>query len=347
MNAFRTIFCIIIIVLTIFSLNAQQTNISDLKTPPSPAFVLLGIEPTSISSPSTPRAVAGSFVSTIQQGGAMEIAPYWLTAHPNLTFDEYYKANVGQTILQTLSISFATIPKTSDTDTMGTRVGLGARWLLVSGEPRDSLYILKDGLKKLQGELLETEDSVKQKEIKSKMKAVSLAIQKMDHRRVGFSLAMASAATMNFLHNNPREGKLDKWGVWLTASYLMDEPSIDFLAVARVITNSKEEGSQNIFDLGARIVASISNFSLSCEYIQRAELSLEHTAQTGSIKSGNFFLKNTYRLAGNLEYKYSSDISVFMTFGKNYSTENEQNGSLVAQVGFNFGLGEIPIIKDN
>src|SRR5574340_1225846 len=106
---------------------AQEKKINDIQTPQSPAFVLLGIEPNSISKPTTPRAVAASFVSAVQQGGALEMAPYGLASHPNLTFDDYYNAGLGQTIMQTLSLSVATVPKTEISDTLGTRVGFGAR----------------------------------------------------------------------------------------------------------------------------------------------------------------------------------------------------------------------------
>ena len=61
--------------------------------------------------------------------------------------------------------------------------------------------------------------------------------------------------------------------------------------------------------------------------------------------SGTFFFSTTYRLAGFVEYHYNQDISVFLTFGRSYSPEQGGDGGLVAQVGVNFGLGEIPIIR--
>lgn len=338
---FAAVFVLVIHV----NVTAQQTKISDLQTPPSPAFVLFGAEPNSITAPSTPRAVAASFLTSIQQGGAFEFAPYWLSSHPKLTFDQYYNPDVGESIIQSLSVSFATIPKTGSEDTIGTRAGLGLRCLIIPGKPSDELKTLRTELSKKQLEFLNEEDSIKQKKIEAELKVLSLSIQKEDHNRVGFSLAFASAASMNFLNDNFSNGKFDKWGVWLTASYLWNEPSVDILAVARFLGSSKEEGTQNVLDFGCRAVAGISNFSLSLEYIQRTQLDIQRDAAFNNIKSSNFFLKNTFRLAGNIEYKYSGDVSVFLTFGKNYSNEKEDNGSLIAQVGFNLGLGSIPLIN--
>ncbi|MBA4407671.1 hypothetical protein C0389_10380 [bacterium] len=323
---------------------AQEKKISDIQTPPSPAFVLLGIEPNSISKPTTPRAVAASFVSSVQQGGALEVAPYWLASHPNLTFDDYYNAGLGQTIMQTLSISFATVPKTEISDTLGTRVGLGARWLLIAGHPRDSLKIFQKKLENILADMLDPQNSDQLAELEKERRELSLKIQKEDELRQ-YSVAMASAVSMNFRNDSFSDGKFDKWGVWITASYILEDPSVDLLAVARVIGNNKEEGTQNVFDFGGRIIASIHDFSLSCEYIQRTEINIDRTAKFLKINSRNFFLKNTYRLTGNVEYKYNDDVSVSLTFGRNYTNEKEDSGTLVAQVGLNLGFGKIPFTK--
>lgn len=341
----HTLFAAVLLLLLYFNVTAQQTKISDMQTPPSPAFVLFGAEPNSITPPSTPRAVAASFLTSIMQGGAFEFAPYWLSSHPKLTFDQYYNADVGESILQTLSVSFATIPKTGSEDIIGTRAGLGLRCLIIPGRPSEELKTLRSELSKKQLDFLNEEDSVKQKKIEAELKTLSLSIQKEDHNRIGFSLAFASAASMNFLNDNFSKGKFDKWGVWLTASYIWNDPSFNILAVARLLGSSKVEGTQNVLDIGCRAVAGISNFSLSLEYIQRTQLDIQRDALFANIKSSNFFLKNTFRLAGNIEYKYNSDVSVFITFGKNYSNEKEDTGSLIAQVGFNLGLGSIPLIN--
>lgn len=328
-----------------FGQDTTEAQLQAFRTPPSPAFVLLGIEPSSVEKPSTPRAVAASFVTTVQQGGAIEVAPYWLASHPRLTFDDYYNANVGQTILQTLSLSFATAPRTDNADSVGTRVGLGARWMFVAGEPRDTLKSLRAELTKVQSKILDADDEAETARLMAEAKAIALAIQREDHLRVGFRLEMAASATMNFLNDNFSKGKFDRWGVWLTGAYLAEESSLDFLAVLRLMGDRKEVGTQNVFDAGGRLVSDCGDFSLSLEYILRSEISTTGTAQTSGGTSGTYFFSTTYRLAGFVEYHYNQDISVFLTFGRSYSAAQGGDGGLVAQVGVNFGLGEIPIIR--
>jgi hypothetical protein len=329
------------------SVFGQETKIDAIQTPPSPAFVLLGIEPASLNKPTTPRAAAVNLISAVQQGGALEVAPYWLKSHHDLTFEKYMNADLGQTIIQTLSISFATIPKTGTADTLGTRAGLGMRFMLVQGQPnRQRIKALRDSLSTLQQLILDAEDTSKIAALQGDARKLSLKIQNEMHQRTGFSLATASAMTVNFLQDNFSKGKIDKWGFWLTASYLLEDPAVDFLAVARIIGNTKLEGTQNVFDVGGRLVTSAGDFSLSCEYIQRVELNTDRSSQYLNTKSNNFFLKNTYRLTCNIEYKYNNDASVYITFGKNFSNEKEEDGTLTAQVGLNLGFGEIPIFNE-
>jgi hypothetical protein len=325
--------------------DSTKAQLLDLRTPPSPAFVLLGIEPTSIDKPTEPRAVAASFISTVRQGGALEVAPYWLMSHPMLKFKDYYEADIGQTILQTLSVSFATMPRSDNTDSLGTRVGLGVRWMFAAGDPRDSLKILHDNLINVQNRMLDTDDSTKLAQFNKEAKKIALAIQRENKMRVGFRLEMATAFTMNFFNDDFSKGTFDRWGLWLTGAYLFDKPSVDFLAVARLMGNHKQNGTQNVFDLGARLVTLMKDFSISIEYIHRAEISTSGTTQVAGGTNGTFFLKSTYRLAGNIEYMYNKDISTYLTFGRNYASANTNNKPLVAQVGINFGFGRIPLIN--
>lgn len=92
-----------------------------LRTPTSPAFVLLGLTPTTVERPTTPRAVATSFLSHFTEGGgailprqfALEVGPYWLWSHPRLTLEDYMSAGgslgnqLGTSLQRTLSIAVA------------------------------------------------------------------------------------------------------------------------------------------------------------------------------------------------------------------------------------------------
>jgi hypothetical protein len=132
--------------------------LDSLITPASPALILLGAAPVVIERPSTPKAVALSLASAISEADgipedlALEFAPYWLTGHPSLTFDDYYRAGLAQRLLQTLSISLGTSrldPPTADAEA-GTAVAFGFRSSPVSGAPNPALQDAVDSLSRIQ-----------------------------------------------------------------------------------------------------------------------------------------------------------------------------------------------------
>jgi hypothetical protein len=127
--------------LPIAALDAQKPSsieLDNLKTPTSPAFELLGVSPTAIARPATPRALATELLSSTNQGTvlpnsyALEVAPYWLRPRPKLTFQEYTAPSAGQSIRQTFTVSFAT-SRDSAADSTLTRAAIGVRLLPLSG----------------------------------------------------------------------------------------------------------------------------------------------------------------------------------------------------------------------
>src|SRR6185436_9150701 len=84
-----------LLVVAIFSTAAADLQVpEELKTPAQPAFTLLGVTPTSIDRPSTPRAFAvgllGAFADSkdsLPRNLALEVAPYWWSSRPSETYD--------------------------------------------------------------------------------------------------------------------------------------------------------------------------------------------------------------------------------------------------------------------
>jgi hypothetical protein len=109
-------------------------TVPGLKTPTSPAFVLIGVSPTQVERPTTPHDVAMTvFDIATTSGGlprnlALEITPYWLFSHPKLTFEAYTHPSLLDQFLYSASLSVATAPVTgSDTATdlaIGVRTNL-------------------------------------------------------------------------------------------------------------------------------------------------------------------------------------------------------------------------------
>ena len=125
--------------------DAQVSDFDKLRTPDSPAFVVLGVSPTEIQRPTTPRtliAALGGALSnsslTVPKDFALEIAPYWLFSHPDLPIQDYRSEHLMRP-LRTLSLSVATTQTTRSDDVAAaamtlhtdSHIGLGVRTTLV------------------------------------------------------------------------------------------------------------------------------------------------------------------------------------------------------------------------
>ncbi len=131
-------------------------ELDNLRTPTSPAFTILGVTPTSIARPSTPRALALDLVSSTERGTvipenyALEVAPYWLRARPALTFAQYTRPTVAQSIRQSFALSFGTARDEAETKSITTRIAIGARVTPIAGRPSRRFAALLEQLDALQ-----------------------------------------------------------------------------------------------------------------------------------------------------------------------------------------------------
>lgn len=136
--------------------SAQPIQLRDLRTPNSPAFALLGVSPTEVERPSTPRAFAVSLLSAVQRGGdsilpnsfALEVAPYWLRSHPALSFDRYSNPSVRQSLQQTFSVSVATAKAVVDgrASSTLTDIAIGVRTSPFAGKTSKEVAALRDAI---------------------------------------------------------------------------------------------------------------------------------------------------------------------------------------------------------
>ena len=152
--------------------HAQAVDIDDLRAPTSPAFVLLDVTRASVDRPENPKAFTVNLIKAfaradgLPQNYALEVAPCWLTSHPNLTFAQYQNPGV-RSLVQTLAISVATVPMTpvgdTSADPIGTRLGLGLRTNITNGRFDPTMNAKVEELAALQGRLLdvgEAEDAM-------------------------------------------------------------------------------------------------------------------------------------------------------------------------------------------
>ena len=87
-----------------------------LRTPDSPAFVILGVSPTEIQRPNSVKALSTSFGNSftkdstfiIPENIAVEIAPYWLFGHAELNYNDFIDAGFFCKLIQNLTFSVGT-----------------------------------------------------------------------------------------------------------------------------------------------------------------------------------------------------------------------------------------------
>jgi hypothetical protein len=338
---------------------AGQTEapvLGSLRTPPSPAFTVLGIEPSAVERPTTPSDAAMSFVSKFRQSTlpkdyAFEASPYWLVGQPSLSWRSDVTRNVAQSITRTLSLSVAT----ADTGTTSplTSLGFGVRTLLSSGrmtaateqaladleqtlsETGDVFLRLvgEAGLDELDVMLANGRITVADYE-RQKQQIAALVLESDEYRnamaraediaakREGFFLEVAAGFVWDFAGGTWQSRAFRKRGVWATPSY--EFGSWNVLGVLRYVDET-EIPDRDALDLGGRAIYSGADYALSFEYVERSPL--EQTP----------IVRRSHRLVGVAEYRVSPATWVIASFGK----DRQKTGTtqtLVAQLGLAFSF---------
>ncbi|MFC4477343.1 hypothetical protein [Flavobacterium chungangensis] len=138
------------IILLVFSATVFS---QDLRIPNTPAFSILGFEPTSVMKPTSSKKLSADLLSSFDENGklimnvGMEVTPYWLKNRPNLTREEYLNPGTLQTILQTFTLSAATV---RDTITNKDNLGVGYRFEIFKGALNKEMETLEKDMKDLE-----------------------------------------------------------------------------------------------------------------------------------------------------------------------------------------------------
>ena len=324
------------LLLVLCSTVVQTDTLQSFRTPASPAFILLGTAPTAVERPSTPQSLVVSLISTLEDDHfppkryALEFAPYWLTRHRTLTFDQYAAPGFWQSIVQTLSISVATV-RLPKPDT-GTVLAFGLRTAYVSSRDLSAIKPLRDSLEHVQEKILLTENAVEVTRLKAQAKGIALRLQHaLRTERLGWTIEGAAAGSLAFPGDVAQNGKLSRAAIWVTSGYRVAKPRCDLLTVVRLTRDERTAPRQNLFDLGGRLVVDKEDFQLSAEYVFR------------SVTAGGTS-RSTYRLTAGAEYRLRNDLYVTATLGR--GPLDESGGApLIAQVGVDFGLGPVPLLS--
>jgi hypothetical protein len=136
---------------------SEAVELEGFRLSAPPALVLLGIAPSSVSRPNTPRALIASLVSgagssgLVPNGYAVETSPYWLSRHPAIDLDGYYRASLGKRLLYFTALSAATSrPSSKDSIAPDARVSIALRTLVMNGRPSRALTAVTDTMRRIQ-----------------------------------------------------------------------------------------------------------------------------------------------------------------------------------------------------
>jgi len=116
---------------------SQAPELDALRTPPTPAFTVLDLEPSAVERPATPADAAMAFVSNFRNGTvpknfAFESSPYWLASRPHVTWRGDARRTVAQSLARTSSVSVATA-ETGTEPAPVSSLAFGFRTLVFSG----------------------------------------------------------------------------------------------------------------------------------------------------------------------------------------------------------------------
>lgn len=330
---------------------------NSLRTPPSPAFTLLGIEPSAVERPSTPADFALTFLNkaaelpSLPKNFAVEASPFWLKSHPTLTWQLDATRTPWQSIQRTFTVSTATYRRDENA---ATDVGIGFRTSIWSGQLTDAtrtrltnaanalgrqgeafldLIERRGGAalrKRLQdGELTTEQFNVERAaliatvESSKEFQDLAKPIKDLAVSREGFMLEVAGAATWQFAGEEWETRDLHKTGIWVTPSYQSGHWNV--VGVLRYIGDELGDDASDVTEWGARPIYTTATWTASVEYLRR-----HVTSGTG---------ENTYRFAGIVERRFGEDTWVTATFGRDRARDGKAAG-LLAQLGLNINVGK-------
>jgi len=339
---------------------AQTITIDDLRAPTSPAFVLLDVTPSSVERPENPKSFAVNVINKLTsrsgfpQNYALEVAPYWLMSHPDLTFERYQNPGIGQSIAQTLSFSIATTPlqvatttaASSTSTSVGTRLGAGVSVNVWNGQPNPKIEPLINDLVKIDSDIADDVISeqerpddrtapIKTAADKARATDTALQIQQIDAQRLGFLLTIAAGQVWNYPGDVVETAQTDRRGIWVTPAYRFrvcgDDLSCDaFVDAIGVVRALHDPGKTTMWDVGGRFLWQPNKeLSISVETLRR------HGAASTPDSS---------RTVGMLEYRMTADTSLYATFGQDFA-KAVGNQPLVSLVGVNVGFGNKAMVR--
>jgi hypothetical protein len=378
----------------------------NLSLPNTPAFSILGYEPSSIMRPNNFKQLSGDILNSFDENGdlkmnlGMEVSPYWLKSRSELTRGQYLNAKGWDLVKQTFVLSAATV---KDTISNKDNLGFGFKTHLLRGKVSKSFYeknnLLEDfeylsnhitsiwsvhinNIKDIDGAIQKLEELSKSTKIEpngvsryistitlneviekaKKMQAsykndkesitkfcVDLSKEIMDskdelaqeiidleNKRIGLSLEIAGAG--KFITNPSSSKSFEKMGFWFNLNNFFTEEDA-WTVTGRVFGNANDTLSINT-DLGVGYIKVKKDYSISIEGMFRWYRMELPTFDINNNPITAVERDFTYRLASQISYKVTKDISVNFNLGKDFNSPKLTGSTFFSMFGINYSLFE-------
>ena len=357
---------------------SRRIELDNLRTPTSPAFTILGVAPTAIARPMTPRALALELLSQAGSGSAipedyaLELAPYWLRPRPTLSFAAYTNPSVAQSLRQSFAVSFATSRPDTTGESEVADVGIGLRVSPNAGRTSqkfndllaslDSLQRARLPLVRAQADILDELDALGPGEPRTRtmlrgrleaaeralatqadsIRALATAMGEQDAERVGLFTELAAALAATYPASRFEGGRLSRVGAWGALSYRLESPRLDVIALARFQRDllSADESS---LDLGGRLYWLDDRLGVSAELVNRTAFQVEDLPSGPATRRALVF-ESSNRLVGNVDYRASDALFVSLAFGHDHRVPGSEGHPLVAVLAVSFQWGDKPVV---
>lgn len=340
-----------------------------LRTPVSPAFVVLGVAPTVVERPNTPADLALSVLTrsaaltSLPRDIALELSPYWLIGHPSLTWQSDTTRNLGTSLARTTTLSFATAELGTDARPV-TGLALGFRAAPFSGRVSDESIVL---LKELQSRLAHVGDIVDSisepamdrldDALDTELRAVSNDAERnaAKARRNSAVAEVRSAAKKTPRYIAAFDSLKEEFGAFAPTR---EGFVLEVAAAAAMQAPGAVADSASLARWGAWITAGYQGPTLSFVFVNRfLASSVDSTFDSVDLgmrlifTSGRYALSaegsfrsftengapaNEYRVAALVDFELQKGLWVNGSFGRDYTAGSP--GSLIAQLGVSMNL---------
>jgi hypothetical protein len=327
----------------------DEPDFDAARTPDSPAFTLLGIAPTEIERPNTPQQVAVSLAGFARNGGAIEIAPYWLFANRDLTLSDY-RDGVAQ-LGRNVSVSLGTTASdTGASSTSGTRVAVGIRTsAIIAARNADTCAAETDTARELTraAVLPATDDPTRRltaihvfampagsARVAALDKLVQQAADEAATRCVaagkpdaqGLAVELAAATSFELVDDELTQAAARDVAAWASLAYRAKIGSL--IGLVRVRRERVAGGPQYLLVSGARGVIARGRAAGSLEAVAQRQIKRSETVAE---------LPMTYRVTARLDVRVSGDSWFTLSFGKDLGEGSGEKVFSLANLSWGFG----------